>query len=111
MLKDLHKIESAVASIEKIKKYTAGLNFEEFSGQDVIIDAVLMHFVNLGEKLGGISPEFKNKHKEIPYREAKDMRNYVAHQYEGVNVLSVWGMVTEILPNLEVQLKKTFDDQ
>ncbi|ARN78552.1 hypothetical protein BST97_11450 [Nonlabens spongiae] len=110
MSKDLHKLESAVASIKKIKKYTAGLNYEEFSNQDVIIDAVLMHFGNLGEKLGGISPEFKNKHDEIPYRDAKDMRNYVAHQYEGVNALSVWNMVTEIIPNLEVQLKKILDD-
>ena len=111
MSKDLHKIESAVLSIERIKRYTAHMDYDSFAKNDVVIDAVLMHFVNLGEKIGTISEDFRNEYPDIAYRKAKDMRNYIAHQYEGVDIVNVWSTVTNIIPDLEKQLKQILDDQ
>ncbi|MGB5982676.1 MAG: HepT-like ribonuclease domain-containing protein [Nonlabens sp.] len=107
MSKDLHKIESAVLSIKRIKRYTADMDYNSFANNDV----VLMHFINLGEKIGSISEGFRNEYPDIAYRKAKDMRNYIAHQYEGVDITNVWLTVTNIIPDLEKQLKQILDDQ
>lgn len=106
MSNDLLKLESALKSVRKILQYTSEVNFEKFAQDDIMTDAVLMQFVNLGEKFGALSVEFKMSHPHLPYREAKDMRNYIAHQYDGVNKRTVWMTVQEIIPPLESQLLK-----
>ncbi len=111
MSKDLHKLESVLSSIEKIKRYSAGMDYDSFAANDVVIDAVLMHFINLGEKLGNISDDFKTRHPEISYRKAKDMRNYIAHQYEGIDVNNVWSTMTTVIPELEIQLMKIINER
>ena len=42
-------IEDIVSSIEKIEKYIKNVSFEEFSGNDMVIDAVVRNFAVIGE--------------------------------------------------------------
>jgi uncharacterized protein with HEPN domain len=110
MSKNLHKLESALRSVQKILRYTKNEDFESFTQDDMKTDAVLMQFVNLGEKFGTLSADFKSSHPHLPYRDAKDMRNYIAHQYDGVNRVTLWKTITDIIPPLEDQLLKIIND-
>ena len=42
---------------------------------------------------------------EIPWREMYGLRNRIVHDYEGVNLMLVWEIITEDLPELEQVLQ------
>lgn len=54
------------------------------------IDAVVRGLEIIGEASNNISDEFKKKHSEIPFRDIKDTRNRLIHEYFGVNKKIVW---------------------
>lgn len=49
-------------SIKKIKKYTNGMNFEEFLKDDKTIDACVRNFEIIGEVSSKIDEDFKLLH-------------------------------------------------
>jgi uncharacterized protein len=49
--------------------------------------------------------EIVDKHPEIPWREMRDMRNLLAHEYFGVNTKIVWETIQTDLPAIVPVLK------
>ena len=49
---------------------------------------------------------FKSSHPEIPWLEAKAMRNIMAHEYFRVDLKIVWKTAKESLPVLHGQIGK-----
>jgi uncharacterized protein with HEPN domain len=45
-------------------------------------------------------PEFCEQHQAIPLRQARGMRNFLVHDYDGVDWGTVWIAVQEGLPQL-----------
>jgi len=93
-------------SIEKIEKYVRGLNFEKFSENLMIIDAVVRNLEIIGEATKNLSKEIKILHPEIPWKEMKGMRNKVIHEYFGVNLKIIWKTIKERLPELKIKIKE-----
>ena len=48
-------------------------------------NAVAMCLMQIGELAGNLSDEFKDSHKEIPWRAIRGMRNVVAHEYANID--------------------------
>lgn len=105
MSTDLHKLKSALKSIEKIEHYTTDITFEQFMDNVMIADACLIHFINLGERLSQLSENFKETHQAIPYDEARQLRNWLAHQYDGIHKLTIWKTIQDELPQLKLEIK------
>jgi uncharacterized protein with HEPN domain len=84
MSRDLHKLESALRSIQNTLHYTYEINFKIFAHNDMKTAAILMQFVNLREKFEKLSAAFQSSHPDLSYRDAKGIRNYIAHHYNGV---------------------------
>jgi uncharacterized protein len=49
--------------------------------------------------------EIVDKHPEIPWREMRDMRNLLAHEYFGVNTKIIWETIQTDLPAIVPVLK------
>ena len=43
-------------------------------------------------------------HSEIPWRAMYGLRNRIVHDYEGINLMLVWDVISEDLPELREQL-------
>ncbi len=67
----------------------------------MIIDACLMRLIVIGENVSRISDDFKKSHDEIEWREIKDLRNLIAHNYDAVNHDMIWDIIHEDIPHLE----------
>ncbi len=104
MPKDLDRLISAINSISKIERYTSGISEDEFLESDEKADAVLIHFMNIGERLGTLSTSFKSQFPHLPYHYAKGMRNVIAHEYDAVVRLTVWDTIQNKIPSLKSQL-------
>lgn len=53
--------------IEKVLKYTQGMDYDTFIKQEVIKEACIFNLSQLGELAGKIDNEFRVIHSEIPW--------------------------------------------
>lgn len=93
-------------SIQKIKKYTSGMNFEMFINDDKTNDACVRNFEIIGEVSSKIDEEFKIEHAEIEWKRMKGLRNRMIHDYSGIDYQVVWDIITEYLDDLEYQIQQ-----
>lgn len=97
-------VEHMLDSIKSIYKFIGSMSYEEFSEDDLIISGVIRKLEILGEASGKISENVKKQYPNIEWRVLKDFRNYLIHQYFGVDVAMVWEAVQEDMPLLEKKL-------
>lgn len=103
--KDIFRLEHIQEAIEKISKIVESLyHFGEFEEKWLEQDAMLRNFEIIGEASAHISEEIKEKYSEIPWREIKGMRNFITHEYFGVDLESVWNAAITDLPILKIQI-------
>ena len=105
--KDRGSLLAVLDSINKILEYVKGIpSAKEYFRSQLIFDATLMNFINIGEMSGRVSPELRARHPEIDWQKVKDFRNLVAHDYLGVDAEEVWQIIKNDLPPLEGSIKK-----
>jgi uncharacterized protein with HEPN domain len=99
------RISDIIEAIENALDYSAGMTFEQFVADRKTIDAVVRNFIVIGEAASHLSNDFIEKHPDLPWREMRDMRNIVVHEYFGVDNLIVWETLQKNLPPLLPMLK------
>jgi uncharacterized protein with HEPN domain len=81
------------------------MTFEQFVDDRKTIDAVVRNFIVIGEAASHLSDDFIENHPDLPWREMRDIRNIVVHEYFGVDNLIVWETLQKNLPPLLPLLK------
>jgi uncharacterized protein with HEPN domain len=99
-------LNDVLESIQKIKKYTKGMNYEQFLQDDKTIDACVRNFEIIGEVSSKIDADFKLNHSEIEWNRMKGLRNRMIHDYSGVDYQVVWDIISEYLDELDYQVQK-----
>lgn len=87
-------------AIDTIEEYLEVVSYEEFTSKKMIIDAVVRELEIIGEASNNLSDAFRERHPDIVWRRMKDMRNFLIHEYFGVNTKVVWDTCKEDLPKL-----------
>lgn len=100
------RITDIIEAIETVLEYTAGMTFEQFVSDHRTIDAVIRNLITIGEAATHLPEDFIELHSDLPWREMRDMRNLVVHEYFGVDNLVVWETLKKNLPPLLPFLKK-----
>ena len=100
MTRDKESLFDIVEAIEKILAYTKGVRFEEFQLNDEKQDAVLRRILVIGEATKRLSAEFKTIHSQIPWKEIAGMRDIVVHDYNRIDLETIWDVVQNDLPEL-----------
>ncbi|MCH5600098.1 HepT-like ribonuclease domain-containing protein [Niabella ginsengisoli] len=91
-------------AINHILSFTSQLNFDQFSSNLQVKHAVLHNFAIIGEASSKVPDSFKNAHSEISWREIKGFRNYVIHEYFGLDDSIVWDIIQSDLPDLQKKM-------
>ncbi len=99
------RISDIIEAIENALDYSAGMTFEQFIADRKTIDAVVRNFIIIGEASSHLPEEIIERHIDLPWREMRDMRNIVVHEYFGVDYMIVWETLKKNLPPLLPLLK------
>ena len=83
-------------------------SFDAFVDSDLLQSAVLFQLVIIGEAVANLSVELKNKYPDVDWIEIKGFRNYVIHEYFGIELLRVWEAANEDVPKLREQALTIF---
>jgi uncharacterized protein with HEPN domain len=100
------RIRDIINAANGIQRYTAGISFEEFQQNEMLIKAVLYEFVVIGEAAINVPPEVQSRYSQIPWRVMGDMRNVIAHEYFHVNLKIIWNTIQNNLLPLVVQIEE-----
>jgi uncharacterized protein with HEPN domain len=71
-------------------------------------DAVIRNLQVMGEAVKKISPETREAHPEIPWKDIAGMRDRVVHDYFGISLDIVWDVVVNHVPPLLEGIRRAF---
>ena len=94
-------ITDILDSIEAIEEFTSDINYETFINDRKTYSATLREFMVIGEAISKIIDLLETKKPEYPWRMIKDFRNFIIHEYFGVNPQIIFDAVRLELPELK----------
>ena len=109
--KEYISILKMIEYIDKSIMYTEGYDFEKFSKDDKTIDATIFAISQIGELVKNISKETTQKYPDIEWNMIKGLRNRIVHDYEGINVKTIWYIVENDINVLKEQLQEIINKE
>lgn len=88
------------------KSITEGINEDGFLKNSLIQDAVIRNFEIIGEATKKLNDDFRAKYSKIEWKKIAGMRDKLIHDYIGVDLWAVWGVVENIIPILDNQIEE-----
>lgn len=102
-------IAATLESIELIKSYTAGYHLDDFLADRKTQDAVIRNLEIIGQALKDFGvDELAAENPDIPWYKIAGMRNVLAHEYLGVDVVLIWETLESHLPSLNLALGEIY---
>ena len=89
-----------VEAADNVVLHIAGQDREGFLGNVTIRAAVLHELTVIGEGASRLSEDFRVRHPEVPWAKIVAFRNFVVHEYFGLDWPIVWNTATELVPTL-----------
>jgi len=74
-----------------------------------MVAAVVRELEVIGEASSRLGSDVHEQYPDIPFRDARDMRNFLIHEYFGVNKRVVWDTCHEDLPELKRAVLRLLD--
>ncbi len=101
-------VEKILKYISKLIDYTKDTEYEAFISNSILVEACVFNLSQIGELANKLDKEFEENNPSIPWRVMYGLRNKIVHDYEGVNLVLIWDIVKEDLPELNTQLKDLY---
>lgn len=105
MKDDKFYLTHIIESMTYIESYTIE-GKEEFFKSRLIQDAVIRNLEIIGEAVKKVSINIRTQHDDIPWREMAGLRDVLIHEYFGIDLRTVWGVVERELPRLKPQIEE-----
>ena len=109
--KEIKSLQKMIEYIEKSVKYVEGYTYEEFIKDNKTVDATVFNISQIGELVKNVSNETKNKYTNIEWNMIKWLRNRIIHDYEVINLKSIWYILKNDILELKAELKKILADE
>ncbi len=98
--------EEVLYAINHIEEYVKGIaSIEELKSKPMVYDAVMMNFILIGEACKRLTEELKDAHPHIDWRGINGYRNFIAHDYMGVDEKITWSAIKVQLPQLKTDFE------
>lgn len=93
-------VEDISDSIDAIFDYIKEYSFDDFSQDRKTYSAVIRELEIIGEAVNKLPSNIKDSYQNIEWRNIKDFRNLLIHEYFGVDLEIVWKVIKEDLIEL-----------
>jgi uncharacterized protein with HEPN domain len=99
-------IDDILESINAINDFVKEMKYEEFYNDRKTYSATIREFIVIGEAIVQIISILEKEYPMYPWRILKDFRNFIVHEYFGVNPQIVFDAATQELEELEEIMQK-----
>ena len=88
-------------AVQAIESFTDGMKFEEFRADPKTVAAVERMLLTISEAAKRMGPGVETVCPGQPWHKIRGMGNWLRHQYDGIDLQSMWDTVTDDLPPLK----------
>ena len=81
-------------------QYARGIDQDALAVNYEKQDAILRRITIIGEATKRLSPEFRQKYSDIPWKKIAGMRDVITHDYDEIDLTEIWTVITENIPEL-----------
>ncbi len=103
-------LSDILKSIDKIKRYTKGMSYEQLVADELTYDAVLHNLQIIGEAVKNIPQEIRILYPEVEWRKISGLRDIIAHAYFTLDEQIVWDIIQNKLSDLQQNIKQIVSD-
>ncbi len=93
-------IEDILRHIDDIGEFVAGMSYDDFLNDKKTKAAISLKLLVIGETVNRLPDQLKLQYPEIEWNKIVRSRNIIAHDYEVVDFLIVWRIVSVHIPQL-----------
>ena len=102
-------LQDILDAIGSIRVFTKEMTFEDYQSDLKTRHAVERNFSIIGEAVARIDKPFRDLHPSIDWRQVKDFRNIIVHDYFGIDDAIVWDIIQMDLSSLEKDIRGIID--
>lgn len=107
---DFERLQHIVEAIDQILRFCEGKSESDFLNDPMLNSSVLYQFIVIGEAIRYVNPEILGKYP-YPWHLLRSFRNYVIHEYFGINLKQVFNTVTDLLPEFRAIIQQMLDNE
>ena len=104
--KILLRINTLLKIIEEVVSDLENVSFTDFEKSSLLQRATSFSISQVGETMTKIEASLGEKYKELPWKDARRMRNYIVHDYADVDIEEVFNTAKYDLPPLKEAFEK-----
>lgn len=108
--KIIQRIDGINKHIDYIQKELNGISFDVFKNKRLLPEAICFSLAQVGERMNKLEELLCERFPDLPWKQARKMRNIIVHDYDGVDYETVYITSTQDLPILKKQLLEVKDD-
>ncbi|MCK4306627.1 DUF86 domain-containing protein [candidate division WOR-3 bacterium] len=97
-------MEDIYKNAGKILKYAQDKTYNEFTKDEMLIDAITRNLEIIGEAVKHIPKDVREKYNFIVWEEIAGLRDILIHEYFGINYRILWDIVKNEVPQLKEQM-------
>lgn len=103
------RFEDILGQIDRIESHIDGFDYERFSENPLIYDAVERCLERICEAARKIGDGYDEKYPEVGFHRLRDFGSKLRHDYDAILPDRVWAAVNERLPLLKVACRAELD--
>jgi uncharacterized protein with HEPN domain len=96
-------------AIEMIERFTAGMDFVQFSEDPRTVAAVERMLLIISEAAIRLGAAAELRCPGAPWRDIRGMGNWLRHQYDRIELPVIWRTVEADLPNLKAAVRAALE--
>jgi uncharacterized protein with HEPN domain len=96
-------------SIERIERFTAGMDSTAFSDDEKTISAVERELQKISEAAIRLGDDAERLCPGAPWRDIRGIGNWLRHQYDRVDLETIWTTVERDLVALKPQVRRALE--
>ncbi len=109
-LTSIDRLKHISSAVKSILEYCEDKSEKAFLADSLVQSAVLYQFLVIGEAIRFVDPDMLRKYP-YPWHLPKSFRNYIAHEYFGINLRRVYATIAEILPEFKILVDRMIEQE
>ncbi|MEM9271561.1 MAG: DUF86 domain-containing protein [Cyanobacteria bacterium P01_F01_bin.143] len=110
MSRDQASLIDIINAAQRILNFAKGIDKSVLASNEEKQSAILYQVLVIGEATKRLSQEFRTQHSQIPWKDIAGMRDILAHQYDHVDLKTIWDVIHKDIPELLAYLKPLIQD-
>lgn len=104
--RDLEVLKIMLKHTNRINYKIKGISLKQLNENEDLQQILAFNILQIGELSNGLTDEFKNKYKNIPWKNIYGMRNIIVHGYSAIDLETIYDTSINSIPELENKILK-----